>query len=189
MGKGAEITKQILLLLLAGSLTTSPRQSQYVWKEFFRLLAGGHQRKKSISTISPAEVMRRFSYLKKANLLALKESPDGKIEISLSKLGRTRALKYKLDEIQIPRPKRWVGKWRIIIFDIPESSRKKWDIFRHYLKQLGFLPVQKSAWIYPFPCENELDFLAEILQIDRYLLLATASLRPEEPLREWFDLR
>lgn len=42
--------------------------------------------------------------------------------------------------------KDWDRKWRIIIFDIPESQRKIRRILRGKLRQWGFVAWQKSVW-------------------------------------------
>lgn len=40
----------------------------------------------------------------------------------------------------------WDGKWRVVIWDIPEKHRKARDILRSKLKTWGFKPWQKSVW-------------------------------------------
>lgn len=42
---------------------------------------------------------------------------------------------------------KWDGKWRIVMFDIPEQKRLVRDLFRRNLKKWGFLPIQKSVWV------------------------------------------
>lgn len=41
----------------------------------------------------------------------------------------------------------WDGKWRIVIFDIPESKRVIRNLFRRNLKKWEFKNLQKSVWI------------------------------------------
>lgn len=41
----------------------------------------------------------------------------------------------------------WDGKWRVVIFDIPENKRVIRDLFRRRLKEWGFKNWQKSVWI------------------------------------------
>lgn len=43
--------------------------------------------------------------------------------------------------------KNWDGKWRIVIFDIPEQKRLIRDLFRRNLKKWGFKHLQKSVWV------------------------------------------
>ncbi len=40
----------------------------------------------------------------------------------------------------------WDGKWRIVIFDIPENQRKLRRILRNKLREWGFTAWQKSVW-------------------------------------------
>lgn len=40
----------------------------------------------------------------------------------------------------------WDGKWRIIIFDIPEKNRQIRNLLRYRLKEWGFIKWQKSVW-------------------------------------------
>lgn len=52
--------------------------------------------------------------------------------------------------------KAWDGKWRIVIFDIPEEERKDRDSLRFKLISLGFGKLQESVYITP------LDVLADL---------------------------
>jgi phenylacetic acid degradation operon negative regulatory protein len=52
--------------------------------------------------------------------------------------------------------KNWDGKWWIVIYDIPEKMRKKRNVFREWLKSLGFGKVKESCRISPY------DFTSEI---------------------------
>lgn len=44
---------------------------------------------------------------------------------------------------------KWDGKWRIVLFDISELNRKKRDMLRIKLKELGFGMFQESVYISP----------------------------------------
>ena len=55
-------------------------------------------------------------------------------------------------------------------------DRKRIEYAMKQLKDLGFIQFQKSVWIYPYPCEEEILFVAdfygvrkhvEILQVDK----------------------
>lgn len=41
---------------------------------------------------------------------------------------------------------KWDGKWRIVIFDIPEKHRKLRSVLRSKLREWEFEPWQKSVW-------------------------------------------
>ncbi|MEK7060586.1 MAG: CRISPR-associated endonuclease Cas2, partial [Patescibacteria group bacterium] len=51
---------------------------------------------------------------------------------------------------EIRKPKRWDGKWRIVIFDIWERRRGVRDRLRNLLQKNGFVKVQNSVWVYPY---------------------------------------
>lgn len=46
--------------------------------------------------------------------------------------------------------KAWDGKWRIVLFDFPESRRAYRDYIRGVLKRLEFQEFQRSMWISPY---------------------------------------
>lgn len=54
----------------------------------------------------------------------------------------------------IPRPVRWDGKWRLVMFDVPESRKKVRDTLRMLLRSAGFIYFQDSAWVQPYPCDE-----------------------------------
>ncbi|MBC8039130.1 MAG: hypothetical protein H7Y06_01160 [Opitutaceae bacterium] len=45
----------------------------------------------------------------------------------------------------------WDGRWRLMLFDLPETHRKARLALRRSLKQNGFGWLQNSAWISPHP--------------------------------------
>ncbi len=108
------------------------------------------------------KINNSFWYLKKKGLLQLKRQKHD-VCIALTKGGRKRAGKYQIDDLYIERPKKWDKKWRIVIFDIPNSSAVVRNVFRRKLKEFGFYLLQRSVWIYPFECREEINFLREFL--------------------------
>lgn len=48
---------------------------------------------------------------------------------------------------QLLLSEQWDGKWRVVIFDIPEEFKKVRDVLRSRLKIWGFTQLQKSVWI------------------------------------------
>lgn len=77
--------------------------------------------------------------LRKRGLIA-KEIDNGKVMYKLTEIGRD-FLPIKFDE------KAWDGKWRIVVFDIPEQKRGIRDLFRRRLRDWDFKPWQKSVWV------------------------------------------
>lgn len=67
---------------------------------------------------------------------------DRELTLRLTDTGRNKALwtKMRLED------EKWDGKWRLVIWDIPEKRRRARDLLRHQLKQLGFKKFQQSVW-------------------------------------------
>lgn len=56
--------------------------------------------------------------------------------------------------------KRWDGKWRILIYDIPESIKHRRESLRQFIRELGFGMVQESCWVSSYDYSDVLyDFL------------------------------
>jgi DNA-binding transcriptional regulator PaaX len=96
----------------------------------------------------------------------------------LTPKGESKLRDILIEDIEIKSPKNWDGKWRLVMYDFPIRFKKARNAFRFKLKQLGFFQFQKSAWIYPYPCEGEILFVAdfygvrkhiEILEVDKIL--------------------
>jgi len=64
---------------------------------------------------------------------------------------------------------KWDNKWRLVIFDIPQEFHNKRNRFRKRLKSLGFYKIQKSVFVFPYPCENELAKYCSELNISEYV--------------------
>jgi len=111
--------------------------------------------------------------LRKHNLI-IGERKGKKIFFELTDEGRAKASKIKL-KLEMTKRTSWDGKWRIIIFDVPEKIRGKRDLLRKELIGFGFMQLQKSAWAYPYPLSQEFLDLWEEAGILRYCIIIEAS--------------
>lgn len=85
--------------------------------------------------------------------------------------------------------KKWDKKWRILIFDIPESRRFDRDNIRNSLISVGFLKLQNSVWVYPYDCENIISLLKADSEIgDNMLYIIAHSIENEEEIKKYFNL-
>jgi len=125
--------------------------------------------------------------LKERKLIRIIRKGDN-ISIVLTEVGRRRHLSYNIRDLNIKKPSIWDGKWRLVIFDIPEDKKLSRDGLRLKLKQLKFLQFQKSAWINPYPCEDEIDFLTENLGIGKYVTLFVIKIENDELFKAEFNL-
>ena len=129
-----------------------------------------------------------FNYLNKKGLIETKRVGHD-VCISLTKEGKKRAGKYQIDDLKIEKPQKWDKGWRIVIFDIPSASRLIRDIFRRKLKEFGFHALQKSVWIFPYPCKEEVEFLREFLGLDKKQIqtFEVTKLEDDRFLRKYYN--
>ncbi len=162
MAKLGANSQKVLLLFIGGlalGLNPSP-------KHFFRIAKSIHY---NWQKIKREELYLAIRNLYKSKLIEEKEKPDGRTVLIISEAGKRRALSYKFEEMLIKRPKIWDKKWRLVIFDIPENRKKFRDALRRKLKELDFYELQKSVFVFPFECQNELDFIIEFFQLRPYV--------------------
>lgn len=120
-------------------------------------------------------VRKTFEQLKRERLIDISETPDGKTKITLTEAGQKKVLQYQFEDLKIKSMEKWDKKWRMVIFDIPEHQKKARNALRDKLKELGFYRLQKSVWVHPFECRNEIDFIIEFFNISPYVRIAEAS--------------
>lgn len=111
--------------------------------------------------------------LERQQTISIKEF-CGKVSIELTEKGHSRLLEYEFDNIKLKARKR-DGKWRLIIFDIPENKKVSRDAFGRKLLQLGCIRLQDSVFASAFPCKNEIDFLCHYLGISDYVTLVSLN--------------
>ncbi|MFH1855437.1 MAG: hypothetical protein ABH810_03495 [bacterium] len=112
----------------------------------------------------------------------------GKTTIKITQKGRARLVDYDIDSISIKKHD-WDGIWRIVIFDIPEKLRFARTVLRNKLIEIGFIKLQKSVWVCPYECEDEISFIASVFEVERFVNYAEISkIDCEQYLRNKFDL-
>lgn len=182
-----KVAKGILkVLAMAGVVAiaaTSPPLARFLWETFFK---DKTQQKK-------AEEFRRFSralaYLRKSRLLILKENSDGALTVELSENGKRKIKEFQVEDLQIKRYAKWDGIWRIVIFDIPKKKSHERETFRGKLKELGFFQLQESVWAFPYPCQQEVEFIVELFGVYPYVnFIEAVHIKDDVKLRKHFSL-
>lgn len=68
--------------------------------------------------------------------------------------------------------RRWDGRWRLVLFDLPVAQSAARDRLRRYLRLRGFGHLQNSVWISPDPLQDEKTILAgSRVNVESLLLL------------------
>ncbi len=135
-------------------------------------------------------IKRVVKNLKEKKLINLYEKDDEQI-MEITERGRQRILKYKFDEMKIARPLKWDGYWRIVAFDIPEKHKRGRDALTRKLKEIELYPLQKSIFIYPFNCKDEIYFIGEVFKVRKfihYFLIKEVDEDDEKHLKRYYNL-
>ena len=91
------------------------------------------------------------------------------VTLTITANGKQRALRYSAKDMKIEKPAKWDGTWRIVLFDIPERHKRGRDALAEKLKELGLHPLQKSVFVYPYECKDEIDFIVELYELAPYV--------------------
>lgn len=181
MARKGSTQEKILLLLLGGlalSLQRTPKGQMRILKEIH----------KSWKDIGRRNLMYSIHSLYKSKLIEEKKNKDGTTTFILSESGKQIALTYNLDTLTITRHS-WDGKWRIVIFDIPEKMKRVREALRYHLKRLGFRELQHSVFVIPFKCHDEIEYLVEFHNVRRFVRFIEAHhIDNELDLKHKFNL-
>lgn len=104
---------------------------------------------------------RTAYYLKRRGDIKFTER-GGQRYVSLTTQGSKRLDRLERYQVRVPEKIKWDGKWRVVIFDIPEKDHKLRDTFRSKLRELGCLLLQGSVWISPYEIRPELKRLCAV---------------------------
>src|SRR3989344_2516739 len=103
--------------------------------------------------------------------------------------GENKLRMWEFADFKLQKPKKWDKKWRVIIFDIPERTRKIRDHIRILFKSAEFYPLQESVWAYPYDCEDIIALLKTHFGVGKNILyLIVEELENDRHLREEFGL-
>lgn len=179
------LTADILLIAIAGPVILSSLflpNAPKMLKSLIKL----HKNWNRIKRQRIYEAIRR---LNKKRLIKL-EQKGNELYLKITENGKNLIKNFDYDNIKLTNYKKWDKKWKMVIFDVPEKKKKERRALSLKLKDLGFYPLQESVYIYPYDCQNEIDFICSFLSIDRYInycVLETLDKREGE-LRIFFDL-
>lgn len=132
-----------VLIALEKSVDGYVRLDDFIHNPGFYAYSSERQLKKS-------ELARAVKTLRENGLVEF--ISDQELAIKLTEEGRDHAIWAKLKMVD----EKWDGRWRLVIFDIPEKRRAARDLFRLRLKQWGFKYFQGSVWISKKNCTKEL---------------------------------
>ncbi len=175
------LKQKILLSLMTGlaiGLSYSPKQHAKILK----------QASKDWQKINEKEFKKEVDDLYRSKLVDLKENEDKSFSMTITNRGKIKILRYHFEAMEITQ-KNWDGKWRMVVFDVPEKFRKGRDALRQKLKTLGFYELQRSVFIFPYSCEDEINFIVEFFDLRSYARYGVLeSIDNDQHLRSIFHL-
>jgi CRISPR-associated endonuclease Cas2 len=121
-----------------------------------------------------SRVESSFSRLIRTGYIVLDER-NGKKYARLTPKGEMFAARIGEGTLAQKKPKRWDGKWRVLVFDIPETRKRSRNQVRLTLTNLGFRRLQDSVWVYPYDCEDLIMVLKADLKLGRDVLYVIAD--------------
>lgn len=124
---------------------------------------------KAWKNVNKRDLGRIIKRLEKQEMISFREV-DGKISIEITDKGKRRLLEYDYENIELKVKKR-DGKWRLVIFDIPEDRKINRDGLRRKLLQLSLVRLQDSVFVSAYPCKDEIDFLCHYLEISDFVTI------------------
>ena len=114
-----------------------------------------------------------IAYAKKAGYIEMVDK-NSQQYYALTKKGNDKLYFQLLHNLKIDKSKKWDGKWRIVIFDIPNKYNRARDFLRDKLRDLQFVQMQKSVYMCPWECFKEIDILRKAFRVQKYVSLITA---------------
>lgn len=128
--------------------------------------------------------LRRIQYQKEVEII----NQDNEFIIRLTEKGKKKIIRYKLEEL-FDKKKDWDKKWRLIIYDIPDWKKSHRERFRKVIKKWKLYPLQESAYLTPFECKEEIEYLRQLFGIgSEVMYLTILKLENDQVYRDYFGL-
>jgi len=173
--------KAMLIAVLAGVMVATgavPNTSQLL-KYFFGYKKGArfnYQAKNALGRLA------------KSGLITFEER-DGTRYARITEKGKQILEMESLRDKSTQKQKKWDGRWRVVLFDIPERRRGARNRLRVFMQEYGFVRLQDSVWIYPYDCEDLIALAKANFRIGADALYMIAEqLERDKYLREHFGL-
>lgn len=131
---------------------------------------------------------RSLSGLISSGLVVFVEK-NGRKYLKLTEKGKLKLINLEKFNFQFKKPKKWDRRWRVVIFDIPQVKRLQRDKLRFTLKQIGFIKLQNSVWVFPYDCEELVTLLKLDFKIGKDILYIIAEkIENDKILKKYFKL-
>lgn len=147
-------------------------------------------RENTRADIGEDSIWKSLLHLEKKDVIDLVERGD-KAYVYLKDTGNFTITEYSIKTLLDfkKKNKQWNGKWFLVFFDVPEIQRKKRDILRKYLLKIGFYRYQKSIYLFPYECEQEISLIKKMVEGAKYMKYVIADkIEDESEAKTYFHL-
>ncbi len=135
------------------------------------------------------KIKRAYDNLTKQNYIRVYKK-NGKDIVEITKKGRKKILQYDYEKLKLKRQKKWDGLWRVVMFDIPESKKYARRALSTKLQKMGFYKFQKSIFVYPYKCGEEIEFVINYFKIKKYVkCMLVKEIEDLAKLKKIFELK
>lgn len=185
-------TKEVLILLGAGAFLAASiifPGLPMAAKPFIDIAkeAERNKRQKEWEKFNLWRLRQVIKRMQNSKLVEVKEEKGIQI-FKITHKGKQKLLRYKIDEMALDESS-WDGKWRLIIYDVQTAKRANSEMLRTMLNKLRFLKLQKSVYLTPFKCEDEIEYLRLLFEIGNEVqILKVGSLENEAAYRRYFGI-
>ncbi len=112
---------------------------------------------------------------------------NGKGKLELTREGKLYFAGLKVKHIKLQTKPKWDKLWRIVTFDIPEELKANRRRFSRTLLAKGMFSLERSIFVYPHECKEEIYKIARLYEVDDYICYITASaVVPDSKLKSAF---
>lgn len=119
------------------------------------------------------EFREKIYYLKKYGYIESVFENRQKI-FKITKKGNNHLVESEKEDFRPKIPNHWDGRWRVVVFDIPEKKKEVRNYFRRKIVEFGFIQAQKSVYVFPFECEQEVLRLVQKLGVEKNVTIIKA---------------
>jgi len=173
------VLKALALGTITGVMLAAPNAVQSLEKPLEKFFYKLDEREKI------RKLSKLRSYLKTQGLV--RGDYDHGVELTNKALKRIK--KYDHNSLAVKVPPKWDGKWRIVMFDIPETKRDARVGFTRKMQEMGFQILQQSVWIHPFESKPEVYSASSFYGVDKWVTyIVTDHIDNEKTLVRRFKL-
>ena len=166
-----QVIDGILDMLMLGGLISAalvaPNMVQVFGSSYIKHMDKRDQRR---------EIQKIMQYMKRQDMITITEKENA-YEVKITEKGKQRLLRLQFENLTIAGQKKWDGMWRVVMFDVPENYGYARRALTTKLQSMGFKLLQKSVWVHPFPCRQEVALIKHVYsEVGPYIIFLETSI-------------